>query len=100
MSGSRGSGATYPYSCADTGCHSRKVISPSLPRLETHAEPLSCWPLHRRYGNALSALTWYICAVGWLYQLLKVLPPLTVITVPWSLAIATMFESFGLIQRF
>src|SRR5438876_6048085 len=68
MSGSCGSGTTYPYSSAATGCHSRNVIEPSLPRLATHAEPLSCCPLHTRYGNALSAFAWYICAVGWLYH--------------------------------
>ena len=34
------------------------VISPSIERLSTHAEPESCWPLHTRYGNALSAVTW------------------------------------------
>src|SRR5437773_1331396 len=39
MSASSGSGTTYPYSSADTGCHSRIVISPALPRLEAgHGE--------------------------------------------------------------
>src|SRR5881275_1771231 len=100
MSGSFGSAWTYAYSSAATGCHSRKVISPSLPRLETQAEPLSCCPLHSRYGKALSALTWYICAVGWLYQLLQVLPPLTVITAPWSLPRTITLPLFGLTQTF
>ncbi len=36
MSGSSGSGATYPYSSTPTGCHSRNVICPSSPRLEMH----------------------------------------------------------------
>src|ERR1700683_231354 len=57
MSGSIGSGATYPYSIAPTGCHSRMVISPSFPRLEMHTDPLSCCPPHTRYGNPLLALT-------------------------------------------
>ena len=35
-----------------------------------------------RYGKALSALTWYICAVGWLYHELHVSPPLTVTIAP------------------
>src|SRR5262245_11742075 len=46
MSGSPGSGATKPYSSTPTGVHSRKVICPLSPRLETHADPLSCWPPH------------------------------------------------------
>ena len=33
-------------------------------------------------GKALSALTWYICAVGWLYHELQVSPPLTVTIAP------------------
>src|SRR5208337_1948612 len=41
MSESTGSVTTYPYSSAATGCQSRKVISPSLPRLEMQTEPLS-----------------------------------------------------------
>src|SRR4029077_8912039 len=75
-SGFFGSGAASPYSSMPTGCQSWKVISPSMPRLSTHAEPESCWPLQSRYGNALSAVTWYIAAVGWLYQLLQDSPRL------------------------
>src|SRR3954468_21718407 len=81
-SGSSGSGAAYPYSSTAAGCQSRKVIAPSGPREETQADPLSCCPPHSRYGNALSAVTWNIWAVGWLYQLLQLAPPLTVITAP------------------
>ena len=33
------------------------VFSPSFERLDTHADPLSCWPPQTRYGNALSAFT-------------------------------------------
>ena len=54
----RGSGAMYPYSSAPTGRQSRKVIWPSLPRLSTPADPLSCWLPYTRYGNALSVMTW------------------------------------------
>src|SRR5258708_6770309 len=100
MSGLSGSGAAYPYSSTPIGCHSRSVICPSFPRLETHAEPLSCCPLHSRYGNALSAATWYMAAVGWLYQLLHVWPLLTLMMAPWSLAIRMMSGLFGLIQTF
>src|SRR5262252_4760939 len=96
MFGFSGSGTAYPYSSTPTGCHSRKVIIPSLPRLDTHADPLSCCPPHTRYGNALSAFTWYICDVGWLYQELQVSPPLTLTIAPWSLASAMMFGLFGL----
>ena len=46
MSGSFGSGAAMPYSWMFTGCQSWKVISPSIERLSTHAEPESCWPPH------------------------------------------------------
>src|SRR5215472_11467151 len=56
-SGFFGSGAASPYSSMPTGCQSWNVISPSMPRLATQAEPESCWPLQRRYGNALSAVT-------------------------------------------
>src|SRR5690349_15472987 len=79
---SSGSGTAYPYSSTPTGCHSRNVIWPSLPRLRTHAEPLSCCPPHTEYGNALSAFTWYICAVDWLYHELHVSPPFTVMIAP------------------
>jgi hypothetical protein len=64
------------------------------------AEPLSCWPLQRRYGKALSAATWYICAVDWLYQELQDWPPLTLMMAPWSLVMKMVLGSFGLIQMF
>ena len=51
-------------------------------RLSTHAEPESCWPPHTRYGNEKSALTWYIAAVFWLYQLLQLSPRLADTTPP------------------
>src|SRR5229473_1005858 len=86
MSGSSGSGAAYPYSSKPAGRQSRKVTAPSVPRLDTHAEPLSCCPPQTRYGKALSAVAWNICAVGWLYQELHVAPPLTLTMAPWSLA--------------
>src|SRR5579859_177594 len=73
-SGFLGSGAAIPYSWMFTGCQSWNVISPSIERLSTHPEPESCWPLHTRYGNEKSVLTWYIAAVGWLYQLLQLAP--------------------------
>ena len=50
-SGFFGSGAASPYSSMPTGCQSWKVISPSMPRLSTHAEPESCCPPHSRYGK-------------------------------------------------
>jgi hypothetical protein len=46
----------------------------------------------------LSAATWNICAVGWLYQELQVSPPLTVTVAPWSAAIRMMRGLAGLIQ--
>src|SRR5581483_12142527 len=98
MSGSRGSGTAYPYSSAATGCHSRIPIDPSFPRLATHALPLSCCPPHTRYGNALSVFTWYICAVDWLYQLLQLSPPFTVMMAPWSLTRQMFLGSLGLIH--
>src|SRR4051812_19869327 len=70
LSGSLGSGAAMPYSWMLTGCQSWKVISPSGDRLSTQAEPESCWPPHTRYGYAMSVVTWYIAAVGCVYQLL------------------------------
>src|SRR5512143_2929176 len=82
MSGSRGSGAAMPYSWMLTGCQSWNVISPSIERLSTHADPESCWPLHTRYGNALSVVTWYMAAVGWLYQLLHDAPRFAEMTAP------------------
>src|SRR5688500_19838403 len=99
MFGSSGSGATYPYSSTPTGRHSRYVICPSFPRLSTQAEPDSCWPLQTRYGQELSVVTWYICAVGWLYHELHVWPPFTVMTAPWSAAIRMMSGLSGLIQK-
>ena len=98
MSGSRGSGAAMPYSWMPTGCQSWKVISPSMERLSTHAEPLSCCPLQTRYGKALSVVTWYIAAVGWLYQLLHDLPRFAETTAPWSEIAAMKSELVGLIQ--
>src|SRR5512133_2975945 len=98
MSGSRGSGATMPYSCVFTGVQSRNVICPSMDRLSTHAEPLSCWPAQRRYGKALSAVTWNIAAVGCVYQLLHDTPRLAEITAPWSAIAMRMSGWNGLIQ--
>jgi hypothetical protein len=66
-----------------TGCQSWNVISPSIDRLATHPDPESCWPPHAD-GNALSVVTWYIAAVGWLYQLLHDAPRLAETTAPWS----------------
>src|SRR5579862_5037049 len=100
MSGSSGSGAAYPYSSSPTGCQSRNVISPSLPRLATHADPLSCCPPQTRYGNALSVAAWYIWDVGWLYQELQVSPPFTVMMAPWSLTKIRVSGLLGLIQMF
>src|SRR5487761_2194071 len=84
MSGSLGSGAAIPYSWMFTGCQSWKVISPSIERLSTHAEPESCWPPHTRYGRASSVVTWYMAAVGCVYQLLHDRPWLADTTPPWS----------------
>src|SRR5512143_3537179 len=84
MSGSRGSGAAIPYSWMLTGCQSWKVISPSIERLSTHAEPESCCPPQTRYGNALSAVAWYIAAVFCVYQLLHDAPRFAETTAPWS----------------
>jgi hypothetical protein len=53
------------------------VICPSLPRDATPAEPDSCCPPYTQYGKRLSAATWNIWPVGWLYQELQVRPPLT-----------------------
>src|SRR5579863_1631205 len=100
MSGSSGSGAAYPYSSMATGCHSRIVMAPSLPRLATQAEPLSCWPPHTRYGNALSVITWYIAAVDCVYHELQLAPLSSDTTAPWSLASRMMLGSFGLIHAF
>src|SRR5260221_10037724 len=82
MSGFRGSGATYPYSIAFTGCQSRFEIDPSLPLLAMQTEPLSCWAPQTLYGHSFVVITWYSCAVGWLYHELHVRPPLTVAAVP------------------
>src|SRR5690242_15450126 len=98
MSASSGSGAAAPYSSMPAGCQSCAVISPSLPRLDTQAEPLSCWPPQTRYGHALSVPTLYIAAVGWLYQELQVLPSLTVTIAPWSEVTSRIEGLFGLIQ--
>ena len=89
-----------PYSWMFTGCQSWNVISPSFRRLSTHAEPESCWPLHTRYGNALSVVTWYIAAVGWVYQLLHDTPRLAETTAPWSATTRRMFGLLGLTQIF
>ena len=67
-------------------------------RLSTHAEPLSCWPAHRRYGKALSAVTWNIAAVCCVYQLLHVSPRFAEITAPWSAMAMMILGSLGLIQ--
>ena len=48
------------------------MIAPSLPRLATHADPLSCCPPQTRYGNALSVMMWNSAAVGWVNQELHV----------------------------
>src|SRR5665213_2240394 len=56
-SGFFGSGAATPYSWMFTGCQSWNVISPSIERLATHAEPESCCPLQTRYGKPLSTVT-------------------------------------------
>src|SRR2546427_11384456 len=74
MSGLSGSGAMYPYSIAFTGCQSRLEMYPSLPRLVMQTEPLSCWALQTLYGHSRVVITWYSCAVGWLYHELHVLP--------------------------
>src|SRR5690348_4530028 len=100
MSGFFGSGAAMPYSWMLTGCQSWKVISPSSERLFTHAEPESCWPPHTRYGKSLSVETWYIAAVGWLYQLLHDAPRLPDTTPPWSATARMMFVSFGFTHDF
>src|SRR5215211_7910450 len=100
MSGSRGSGAAMPYSWMFAGCQSWNVISPSIERLATHADPASCCPPHTRYGNALSVVTWYIAAVGWLYQLLHDAPRFAEMTAPWSVTTRRMSGLFGLIQTF
>ena len=99
-SASFGSGAASPYSWMLTGCQSWNVISPSFERLSTHADPESCWPLHTRYGNEKSVLTWYIAAVGWVYQLLQLSPRLADTTPPWSLTTRMMFELVGLTHAF
>ena len=61
-------------------------------------EPLSCWPLHTRYGNALSVVTWYTAAVGWLYQLLHDSPPFSETIAPWSADSAMISGVLGLIH--
>ena len=43
-------------------------------------------------------VTWYICAVGWLYHELNVSPPFTVMTTPWSAARAMTLGFVGSIQ--
>src|SRR5687768_17158106 len=59
---------------------------------------LSCCAPYRRYGIWLSTYTWYISAVGWLYCVLQVRPPLTETLAPPSLACTMRLASRGLIQ--
>src|SRR3954468_18733158 len=99
-SGSLGSGAAMPYSWMFTGCQSHGRICPSAPRLATQPEPESCCPPQRRYGNALSAVTWYIAAVGWLYHWLHDSPRFGDTTPPWSATWRMMSGLFGLIHVF
>jgi hypothetical protein len=41
-------GSGFAVFSMPTGCQSWNVISPSMPRLSTQADPESCWPLQRR----------------------------------------------------
>ena len=99
MSGSFGSGAAMPYSWMLTGCQSWKVISPSVGAALRRTRSRSPADHRRRdTGNSLSVETWYIAAVGWLYQLLHDSPRLPETTPPWSATTRMMFGSLGLIH--
>src|SRR5690348_2490172 len=83
-------------------CHpvpkvARPPIGPALA-----AEPplllLSCCAPYIQYGERLSVVTLYSCAVGWLFHELQFLPSLTVTIVPWSLARTIWLLSLGLIH--
>jgi len=43
----------------------------------------------------MSAWTWNICAVGWLYQLLQLAPSFTVTIAPWSAASGWWWDDRG-----
>jgi hypothetical protein len=49
-------------------------------------------------GDWSSVVTWYICAVGWLYQEDQVLPRLRLMVVPWSVPRIMREEALGSTQ--